>query len=126
MENQKSANYGQDSHTAEKQPWTPDYHKTNLHENAINEQDPTTEELDKESGIYSTNNRNLLDSISASDTENDEYVGNLDEEDYVHNSDDEDEDDEDDDELIDEDFEEERDFQEKDIDYREKKERDSF
>jgi hypothetical protein len=137
MENQKNANYGQESHTAQKQPWTPDYQKTNLNENANDNQGLESEDFDNESDLYPTNSRNIIDSNSAADTQNDEYIDDVDKEDYVHNKVDEDEednvhdDDEDEDEDKDdfqneEDFEEDGDFQEKDIDYREKKERDSF
>ena len=124
MENQNDANYGQDSPTAEQQPWTPDYQKSDVVENLDYNQNPEAGDLDSDPDVYPVKNRNVLDSASASDTKDGEYLKDEDERDYVKNVDDENEDD--DDFLNEEDFEEEGDFQEKDLDYREKRERDDF
>jgi hypothetical protein len=109
MENQKKTDYDQESHDTDKQPWTPDYQNPTLKEDSDNYLNVENDEIDDPAApLYPDQNRNIIDSNSALDI-NEDDAG-----------------DDDDDHYNEEVFEEDGDFEEKDIDYREKKERDSF
>jgi hypothetical protein len=135
-----SSNYEHNSDIGGDEPWTPDYQNPNSTEDSNSKPDQENNDLDdreshlypdqnrdsdddsncnsdqghneldnNESHLYPDQNRNSLNSDSVPDPSN------------VKNGEDDKNDD-----FYKEDFEGETDFEEKDIDYREKKERDSF
>lgn len=123
MENEKNPNYDQDGPNPVKEPRT-----QNLKADPDTYLDMEEEELfDPDAPLYPNQSRNSLDSISADDIQNKDEEEEYEEEDEDEDENEEEEDEEDDDDFNNEEvFEEDGDFEEKDIDYREKKERDSF
>lgn len=104
MENHKNINPTQNNHSDENEPWTPEYQKPALKEDA----DDKNQEIDK-------NEHNPIPNLNSSPSNSNEEDNDPDEE--------EDDDDKDSDNEV---FEEDGDFEEKDNDYREDRDREGY